>query len=353
MNFRRANFKMPLLAGALSAVFLSAAAQNGASPSGKAIIFSAPAGENAATNMSSLAPQLSDRPDFANELRAPVSVFDAQGPSLPLPAPSGPPALSRTEAQQLQKILDQRENWALMTPAEILGVDTFRNTLRTPEQEAADNQESLTVVERFLERQWQSHTAVTNRYHSDNTSSGWDLSRHQDGMTNESSFNSARIGLSAAPQMLDRFLNGSPANSLFAGQNGNRSSDWFTSPGQAPQPVPPTPEQLAEKERFRQLLDPGSYSGASAKSSPGGEFLSSLRPITDTTSDQTPAVNPVGATFAPLSSSIGRPTGLAPMAGIAGATNWQSSADRPAWAPQPPPWLVQTPQPFTTPQRKF
>ena len=170
MNFRTADSRRWLLAGALLAAFLPAAAQNDAPPPGKAIIFSSPAGEIAASNAPSLAPQLSGRPDFANQLRAPVSVFDAQGPSLPLPLPPGLPALSRTEVQRQQRILDQRENWALMTPEEILGVDTSRNTLRTPEQEAADNREkNLTVVERFLERQRQSHAAVTNGYSSDNS----------------------------------------------------------------------------------------------------------------------------------------------------------------------------------------
>ena len=76
------------------------------------------------------------------------------------------------------------------------------------------------------------------------------------------------------------------------------------------------------------------------KSSPGDKFLSSLQPLSDTTPNQAPTVNPVGASFAPLSSGIGRPAGLTPLPGIAGATNWQSSAASPAWAPQPPPWLV-------------
>ncbi|MGD0251133.1 MAG: hypothetical protein ABSC01_00370 [Verrucomicrobiota bacterium] len=353
MNFRPVAFRMPLLAGALAAVFLSAAAQNGAPPSSKAIIFSAPAGENAASNAPSLSPRLSDRPDFANELRAPVSVFDAQGPTPPLPAPSRAPMLSSAEAQRLQKMLDERENWALMTPEEILGVDTSRNTLRTPEQEAADNQKNLTVVERFLERQRQSHTAVTNGYYSGNFSSGRDFSRNQGGLTNGSPSDPARIGLPAAAQILDRFFNNTPANNQFAGQNENRSAGWFTSLGLPPQPAAPTPEQLAERERFSQLLNPGSYSDTTAKSAPGGKFLSSLQPFSDTTPNQTPMVNPVGASFAPLNSGIGRPAGLTPLPGITGPTNWQSSTAPPAWAPQPPPWLSQTPQPFTMPQRKF
>ncbi len=336
---------MALLAGVLSALCSSAVAQNGGPPSSKAIIFSAPAGENAASNAPSLLPRLSDRPDFADEVRAPVSVFGVQAPSVPLPLPSAAPALSSAEAQRLQKMLDVRDNWALMTPEEILGVDTFKNTLQTPEQEAADN-ENLTVFERFLERQRQSRMVATNGYYRGNSASGWDFSRLQGGLTNGSPFDSA-------PQIVGRFFNDLPANNQFAGQNGNRSAGWFKSLGLPPQPAPPTPEQLAERERFQQLLDPGSFSDSQAKSPSGGGVFSSLRPLSDTTPNQTPAVNPVGASFAPLSSGIGRPAGLTPLPGITGPTNWQSSTAPPSWAPQLPPWLVQTPQPFVVPQRKF
>jgi hypothetical protein len=352
MNFRPANFRMPLLASALSAMVLSAAAQNGGAPSSKPIIFSAPAGDNAASNAPSLLPRLSDQPNFANELRAPVSVFDVQSPSSPLPVPAGAPMLSRAEAQRLQRMQDARENWALMTPEEILGVDASRNTLRTPEQEAADNRENLTIVERFLQRQRQSQTAVTNGYYSDNSSSGWDFSRNEGGLTNGRPFNPAGIGLPTAPQILDRFFNNPPANDPFTGPSGNPSAGWFKSLGLPPQPAAPTPEQLAERERFRQLLDPGSYSDTRAKSSPGAEFFSPLQPLSDATPDETLTVNPAGASFAPLSSGIGRPAGLTSLPGIV-STNWQSSAAPPSWAPQPPPWLVQTPQPFIMPQRKF
>jgi hypothetical protein len=352
MNFRPADFRVFLLAGALWAAFLPAAGQDGAPPSTKAIIFSAPAGENAASNAPSLAPRHSEGPDLANELRAPVSVFGIEAPSLLLPVPPRLPTISRTEAQRRQKMLDERENWALMTPEEILGVDASGNTLRTPEQEAADK-ENLTVVERFWERQWQSHMAVTNGSHGGNSSSGWDFSRRPGGLTNESSSNPAPMGWPTTPQIIDRFFNNSPANNPFAGQNGNRSAGTFKSPGLAPQPAAPMPEQLADGERLGQLLDPGLNSDTPPQPSPGGDFLSSLRPLSNTTPDQAPAVNPAGASLAPLSSGIGRPAGLASLPGITGPTNRQSSAALSAWSPQPPPWLVQTPQPFTMPQRKF
>lgn len=343
---------MPLLAGALTALCWSAVAQNGAPPAGKPIIFSAPVGDNAASNTPSLLPRLSDQPDYAGAVRAPVSVFNMESPSVPLPAPSRAPMLSRAEAQRLQELQDKRENWALLTPEEILGLETSGNPLRTPEQEAADGQKNLTVVERFLQRQRQLRPAVTNGY-GDNSLSSWDFSGNPGGSTNGSSLNPVRFGLPTTAQILDRFFNNPPANNQFAGQDENQSAGWFKSLGLPPQPAAPTPEQLAERERFRQLLEPGSYSDMAAKSSPGEKFSSSLQPSLGAASDQTPAANPVGATFAPLNSGIGRPVGLTSLPGITGPTNWQSSAGLPSWAPQPPPWLLPTPQSFTPPQRKF
>jgi hypothetical protein len=344
---------MLLLAGALAAAFLSATAQDGAPPSSKAIIFSAPADDNGASNALSLLPQRSEQPDFARELRAPSSIFDVQPPSLPSPVLSRIPTLSRAEAQRLRRVLDERENWALMTPEEILGVDTAGNMLQTPEQKAADDKRNLSVFERFLERQQQLHMPVTNGNYGGDSASDWDFSRNQRGMTNGSPSGRVRNGLPGAGRLLDRFFNDATANNPFAGQNGDRNEGWFSSLGLPPQPAPPTPEQLAERERFRQLLDSSSFSDTSAKSAPGDKSLSSLQPFSDTTSDQTPTVNPVGASYAPLSSGIGRPAGLTPLPGITTAPASLQSSAPPAWAPQPPPWLLQTPQPFSVPQRKF
>ena len=351
MNFRRANFRMPLLACALTAVVLPVVAQTNALPSSQPIIFSVPAGDKAANNAPLLLPRLSDRPNFANELQAPVSVFNVPSPSLPPAAWPRAPAPSPAEAQRLQKMLDVRDNWALMTPEEILGVSAPANSLRTAEQEAANNQKKLTLLERFLERQQQPQAAVTNRYLNDNSSTGWDFLGNQGRLTNGSPFNP--VGLPTAPQILDRFFNDTPANNRSPGQNENGRAGWFRSLGLPPQPPSPTPEQLAERERFRQLLDPGLSSDTSAKSSPNGKFFSSLQLLPDATADQAPTRSPVGASFAPLSSGIGRPTGLPPLPGITSSTNWQSFAAPPAWAPQLPPWLLSTPQPFTMPQRKF
>ena len=353
MSFRPADFKTRFLGGAVSVLCLSAAAQNGAPPASKPIIFSAPAGDTVGSNAPSFASQLSSRPNFLNDVRAPVSVFGVESPAPPSPVLPRAPTLSRAEARRLQKMLDERENWALLTPEEILGLDVSRNAFRTPEQEAgADGQRNLTVVERFLERQRQPRTAATNGY-TDDSSPGWDLSGARDGPTNGIPFSALGTGLPTTKQIWDRLFNDAPANDPFARRDGNRDVGWFKTPGQPTQPAAPTPEQLAERERFKQLLDPGSYTDMATKSAPGGKSLSAQQSWSDATLDQTPSMNPLGASLTPLSSGISRPAGLVPLPGIAGPTNWQSSASLPSGALQPPPWLSQTPQPFTVPQRKF
>jgi hypothetical protein len=352
MDFRQANLTIRLLAGALSAAVLPVVAQTNAPPSSQPIIFSVPAGDEGASNAPSLSPRIADQLNFASELRAPVSLFNVLNPSPPLPAPPGVPTPSRTDAGRLQKTLDLRDNWVFMTPEEILSAGPLEDAFWVPEQETADDRKKLTLLERFLERQRQTQTAATNRYLNGEVSAGWNFSRNQGGLTNESPFDPVRVGPPIPAQMLDRFIYTMPADNWFAGQNENGGAGWFKSLGLPPQPAPPTQEQLAQRERFRQLLEPDSYNDKAARPLLGGKFLSSLQPLLDTTSDQTPAVNPAGASFTPLSSRIGRPAGLTPLPGII-STNRPLSAPPPAWAPQPPPWLLPTPQPFTMPQRKF
>lgn len=341
---------MRLLTAALSAMLLSAAAQNGAPPANKPIIFSAPAGDDIASNSPSLFPRPANRPGFASDLRAPVSVFSIQSPPLLSPPPARAPAVSRAEARRLQKAMEDRENWALLTPAEILGLDNAGETPRTAGQTAGGSPRDLSVVERYLARQRQERAGVTNDY-SDNPSSDLAFAAKAEGTTNGSSLNPMRLGWPA--QILNRFFDDAPADNPFTRQKENRSAGWLPSLGPPPQSAAPTPEQLAERERFKQLLEPGWYADMPAKPPPGGRFSSSLQPAFGTITEPTPRVNSVGASFAPLSGGIGRPQGLSPLPGITSPVNSQSPASVSSGGPQPPPWLLQTPQPFTVPQRKF
>jgi len=354
MIFCRANFRLALMAGLFSVGILSAAAQNAAAPASKAIVFTAPAGDNAVSNTPSLVPRLSDRPEFADPVRAPVSIFNTPDPSSSLPFSSGVPTMtSRAEAQRLQRLQDERENWALLTPQEILGLTSSKNAFRTPEEAAADDQKETSVMARFLERQQHLHQAITNGYRDDSTSPEWDFSRNQGGLTNANPFNPSTARLPSMAQILNRLLNDAPANNPFAGPGGNQNAGWFSSLGLPPQPPAPTPEQLAERERFAPMPNPDAHSDATARTMSSGKPFSSLQPLSDLTPGQAPAVNPVGVSFAPLSDGISRPVGLTPLPGIVATNNGQWSTAPPAWAPQPPPWLLQAPQFYAVPQRKF
>jgi hypothetical protein len=318
---------VPLLAVAMGAMVLSAAAQ----PSGQSIIFSSPQNDDAQSATPSLTPQNSQMPVLPGTLMAPVSPFDYDAPNdLPVPPP---PQANSSEQQRMGKLLEERKNWTLMTPAEIFGVTTTEKLLQPPERDAMGREKNQTQLER-----WQ----------NDEADSPWNFSRDGD---DANPFDFSHHGAGDSARNLDRFLNGQRNNDASANQNGNVSWDSFSTPAQQQTPEKQNLEQLAAMERFRQLLEPSS---ATEAPSPDSKFFPVPKTVLDpniTPPDFVP--NPAGASFTPLSSGIGKPTGLTPLQGIVNST--PQSAVVPAWAPQPPPWLLQGPQPFTftTPQRKF
>ena len=330
---------VPLLVVAMGAMALSAAAQ----PSGQSIIFSSPQNDDAQSATPSLAPQNSQMPVLPGTLQAPVSPFDGGAPNdLPVP----PPQANFSEQQRMGKLLEERKNWTLMTPAEIFGVTTQEKLLQPPERDAMGREKNQTQLERYLDREDRLRTGPTNRWQNDTADSPWNFSRDKD---NANPFDFSRHGADDAAQNLNRFLNGQRNSDASANQNGNVSWDPFNTPAQQPTPEKQNLEQLAAMERFRQLLEPGS---AQESPSPDSKFFPVPKTVVDPNITQPDFVpNPAGASFLPLSSGIGKPTGLTPLQGIVNST--AQSAAVPAWAPQPPPWLLQGPQPFAMPQRKF
>jgi hypothetical protein len=65
-----------------------------------------------------------------------------------------------------------------------------------------------------------------------------------------------------------------------------------------------------------------------------------------------PSLNPIGASFTPLNSDVGKPAGL-PTLPSYWSLSYTSSQPAAAWVPQPPPWMSPDQQPFAAPQRKF
>jgi hypothetical protein len=336
MDFYPPKLKFQLLVVATSAMVLSAAAQQ----FGQSIVFSSPQNDDAQSVTPSLTPPNSPLLLLPSTMQAPVSPFSYDVPDNLLPPP--PPNVS--EQQRMKKLLDDRKNWTLMTPEEIFGT-TKENPFQPTERDAFGNKKNETQLESYLDRQKQSPDGRTNDWQNDRADSPWDLTHDQD---RANPFDSRRNDTTDSPQSLNRFFSSQRNSDVPANQNGIVSWDSFSTP--PPQAsVKPNLEQLAAMARFRQLLEP---SPAPAEPSPNSRFFPVSKPVVDPNFTQPDFVpNPAGASFTPLSSGMGRPAGLTPLPGI--TTHLSSPAAVPAWAPQPPPWVSQGPQPFAAPQWKF
>jgi hypothetical protein len=166
-----------LLVVAMDALVLSAGAQ----PSDRSIIFSTPKTDDAQAVTPSLSPQNSQSPVLPNSLQAPDSALNFQAPN-DLPAPP-PPTVNTPQNQRMQKILEERKNWTLMTPSEILwGGSTTEELLHPPERDAMGRDKKPTQLERYLDREDQLRGSLTNRWQNDRDNSPWHFSRDQDGL---------------------------------------------------------------------------------------------------------------------------------------------------------------------------
>jgi hypothetical protein len=338
MNFRPANLGwLSLLVGVAGGIVLSVHAQQGGEP----IIFSSPVGGGVSSNLTRLSAPM-DVPD----------TFQAAPPGFDMNLPSGeapplvtvPSAVSISEGQQLQNLLNPKKDWTLMTPEEIMGVTSPEKMFQVPERDAMGLRQNPNA----LERQNGSQFAATNGFSPDNPDSAWRFSRNRDFQPNEDTPNAVSDNFGSIPTSLGQLFNNAPQrDDNFAGQNADANS-WKPFGGSSPLPTPDS-AQATEMDQFKQLLGadpPTLVETPPARSSSGASFSSS-----DDNFGQ-PAVNPVGASYTPLTSGIGTPTGLTPLPTITGQNSIQPVIT-PAWTPQAPPWMSQGPQPFVIPQRKF
>jgi hypothetical protein len=338
MNFRSANLKLRLFAGALSAAVLSAVAQNAAPQPGQPIIFSAPQNGGVPATTPSISPDNSADQNPQNMPSAPPVVFDFNSlADAPLPRRQ---MVSPAERLRLQKLQEDRNNWMLMTPGEILGVTTPEEILETPEQRAAA--EKLTPTERYLARQQQSKSPaiLTNNWQSWNSSSSWDDLRNRENSTPPDLERGGRP--EKLQGLLDRIMNGARDDRAAEERSPTYGWDSFSAPLALPVQKPAQPATA-----FNNYLDPVAAKATAAKVSSGNKFLSI--PLPDPNLEPQPVVNLNGASFTPLSSGIGRPQGLTPLPSLIPQPIAQPVA-QPSLAP---PWLSAIPQPFTIPQRKF
>jgi hypothetical protein len=334
--------RLAILPGALLLVVFSARAQQGGEP----IIFSSPTGGGVSSNLTSL----SKPDDLPNTLSFTPSGLGPDLPSGPAPSlPAIPAAVSISEGQQLQNLLNPKKDWTLMTPSEIMGVSTPEKILQVPERDAMGLRENPDSLENFLGRQDSSQPTATNGYSKDNSLSAWHFQRNDDLQPGIPSPIGANV--SSIPSSLGQLFSQNSSGHNGGGnvwQNFGRSSPVSTSLN--------TSRTTTELDQFKKLLGMGSAVDSSASATPisydsSSSAFSSSEPSPDNNFSR-PVANPVGTSYIPLSSGIGTPMGLPSLPTLTGQGNLQS-AITPAWTPQAPPWTDQGPQPFVIPQRKF
>jgi len=343
MNFHPANFSLLFLAGACMAVALPMEAQQPATNAGQSIIFSSPDNGGVSSNLASHADQFSSPLNFQDNFKSASSVPTFDNPLAATP-------LVPDEGQQLQRRLERRKDWVFMTPAEILGVTTPEKILQIQERDAAGQPKNLTPIERYNERQQTKNARTNDSYFPDHSMPPRNFLGDRNNHTNAVSLNPADNSLkNLRSTLFNNSLNAAPDNDFFA--NPAEGSVWSKLADFPAGPPAPDPVQQADMDQFRQLLERGFSPAPATTLAPGGTTF--FQPQTPLASGSTRSLaNPAGASFTPLSSGIGKPVGLESLPGVTGQAGSQS-AFTPSLAPQPPPWMSQTPQPFVVPQRKF
>ncbi len=310
-----------------------------AQDAGQAIIFSAPQSDDPQTATPSLVPRSSDLPTLPGTLMAPMSAFPS---SAGIAGNQLPPPVFSSEQQRQKQLQAERRNWTLMTPAEIFGVTPAEKLLQPAERDAFGREKKTTQIERYLDRENSARIGLTNGWRSDRANSPWSFSRDED---NADPFSRRLDGKADPMQNLNQFLDRQQNNNAPGNQNGKLDENDFNAFAKQKETKEKL-EQLATMQRFRQMLQPSTDASANSR------FFPVTKPAVDPNLKQPDFVpNPAGASFTPLNSSIGRPTGLTPLPGAFTASS--QPAPIPGWKPQPPPWVSQPGTPTAFPQQKY
>jgi len=326
MEFRFAKLTLPLIALIVVATLPSLGQQQ--RRSGERIIFSTPAGDSAATSgpIPQSAPAQSG---IADEIQAPMPLLkSAPGPILPPPPNYG----------NLRKMLDSRKDWALMTPAEIMGVTTPAKLLGAPESE---KDRDLTPEQRYLQRQ-DEEMSPTNGFNNQSAASRW-LSRNREASDFSNPWKSSDRPNDASSPTANGFFETAPNENPFTGVQNSTSGKALGLTPLVPNEPLQAQAQQDEMERFRKLL------GTAARVEKPEKPFAPSTPVLDPNLNVRPFMNPSGGSYTPLQNNVNRPMGINPLPTLTGSRSTKPE-EKPSWAPKPPPWLSDQPQ---MPQRKF
>jgi hypothetical protein len=276
------------------------------------------------------------------------SMFGGGGSSFDV-LPAGPqPIIMNNNSAQWRRFLDDRKNWALLTPKEILNVPTPESILNLPD---AQDDRNLTAEQKFLKRQdkeFQAEVSTGLRSLRSESDSDSDLKdawhRNADGESRlVDSLDSSK---SAGPEALKGRGPFAAHDQSTAAQRNVAYGTWTSPFGVPITPIKKTPEQLAGLERFRAMMEPlppDIKPSTSRNTSP----LTALSHDADLQSE--PPSKEFGRTFSPLENTMGKPTTLQPLPGLGAPA---PTPKKVSWV-QPPPWTSQSAQSQTFPQRQF
>lgn len=276
----------------------------------------------------------------AGSYNAPRELFKDYTPDLPMPRPLF--LNNQNQDPSVQDALNRRKNWTMLTPEQIYGN-------QTPEDILGVNKDSpekkLSLPEQFLLRQSQSAAiAATNGKTAaiswrDNDNPFAKKSDEQNPFS-RSSFSQTQDQKmqSGSTRSLSQLFNLKPGSG-FSSDDRQQQSAWTSVFAQPPRPKA-TPDQIADLERFRAMLEPTSQPDKLANPT---RFSADVTPPPDPYLQAQPKFNPNGHSYNSLQNESARPIGINPLPGITGPV-LKPVAKKPSWEAQLPPWLSDGPK---------
>jgi len=315
------------------------------------IQFTKPADADLANKANAFLPSNDARKGSVGDFNAPSGVFGGNrsaGAYDVLPGSPGRNLVSPEESRQWQKMLDEKKNWALSTPAEIMGVTTPEKILGLADPKHEDN---LSAAERYLRRLDRAEMAAATNHYSLRPEGflRGDTKSDPFGRNEEDTpFGRPKTALAAREAGTGSFFNPlADATPNSPDGSGREPDSKWANPFGLPAPLPkPSLEQVAEMERFRAMLE----TAAPVEKTPVFNQPSlTARPFGS--APPAPLFNPVGHSFTPLQSGIGKPTGVKPLPSIT-EPNLTPTTTKSTTRAQLPPWLSDAP-PNGPLQRQF
>jgi len=258
-----------------------------------------------------------------------------------LPGAQPPHTPSAEEIKQWQKAQDEKKNWTLMTPYQILNIPTPEQILGLPDP---NHEENLSTEEKYIRRQERERNA-----------SATNALNRPDGFlkAEDNPFQSQKGGQQqqerlTGMQSAGRLIPGSSATAPVLDASRNPDSIWHSAFKVVPEAPKPDPEQVASMERFRAMMEPP----AVEKPAPVSGFAAPAPPVVDHNMQAMPDYNPAGRTFTPVQNNAGRPMGLNPLPTVTGQRPLDV-APKPKPLVKPPPWMSGEPAAGQPLQRKF